>query len=98
MFYFHRTALTVVGGSSNTTTLSIPGGMGRQLLIRANTASTVFDASVVDPNGVTVHTEGFSEGEINNRALDLPMDGRYTVHITNATLQDTFTLLLAVEE
>ena len=98
MIYFHRASVTAAGGTSTTLTLKIQGGICQQLLIRANTATTIFDANLVDENDVPVHYEGFSEGEINSTNLGLPMAGPYTLNITNASLNDTFTVVIGVEE
>lgn len=104
MIYQHRASVTAASGTVASATLKVSGGLCRQVLIRANTGSTVFRANVVDENSVTVANYDYHEGEINDvgqrpvSAVPLPMAGTYTVNITNASVNDTFTLLLAVEE
>ena len=96
--YEHRTSLTVSGGSVSSTTLRIIGGLCRQLLIRSNTSTTVFRADLQDSNGKTRRNYDFHQGELNDMELTLPMVGTYTINITNVSPDDTFDLILAVQE
>ena len=78
------------------------GGLLRQVLIRANTATTVFRADIGEDGGITVLNYDFHEGELNDTggygALPLPVAGRYTVNITNASANDTFSIRFIVQE
>ena len=100
--YRHTTAQTTVAGSISSTTLNVNGGLLRQVLIRANTATTVFRADLQEEGGTTVLNYSFHNGEINDTglsgALPLPMYGRYTLNITNASPNDTFTVRLIIQE
>lgn len=95
--YQHRTSMTTSSGSTSSTSLRIRGGLCRQLLIVANTATTVFRVNIVDGNSYTIENYGFSTGELNEKTA-IPMAGTYTINITNASPDDTFKILLGVEE
>lgn len=98
--YEHTTSVTTASGTISTSTLYIPGGLGRQLLIRANTATTLFRAALIDENSVTRRHWGFHRGEINDTTdnIRLAFTGSYSIQITNASPDDTFRILLAIQE
>jgi len=96
--YELNTTVTVQGGSNNAISHNIVGGRCQYLLIRANTATTVFRAALKDHNGVTRLNYDFHEGEIVDAAIDFPMVGNYTVDITNSSPNDTFRIILSVPE
>lgn len=98
MIYQHRASVTTAAGSVASTTLNVKGGLLQQLVVRANTATTVFRADLVDANSVTVGNWDYHEGELNDIGRSLPMAGTYTLNVTNASPNDTFTILLAVAE
>ena len=85
-------------GSAAAVTLTIFGGLGRQLLVRANTATTVFRVNLRDSNDVIRRHYAFHRGELNDMEMTLPMQGAYTVQVTNASPNDTFTVVLGVQE
>ena len=71
----------------------------QQLLIRANTATTVFRANLVDANSVTRRNYGFATGEVDDVGSHFPMAGSYTINITNASPDnDIFQVVLSVQE
>ena len=96
--YEHTTSLTTASGSVNSTTLRVMGGLCRQILVRANTSTTVFRFDMQDDNSVTRLNFGFHTGELNETDLAFPMVGKYTLRVTNASPDDTFRILVAVEE
>ena len=96
--YEFTTSLTVTGGSANAASLRIIGGLLNQFLVRANTLTTVFQASLVDEDSITRLNYDFHAGELNDLNCNLPMKGTYTVNITNASAADTFRVILAVRE
>lgn len=96
--YEHRTSLTAVSGVATTTTLRVPGGLCRQVLIRANTATTLFSANLTDENGTVRRHYGFHRGEVNDMDIQFAMAGEYDINITNASPNDTFTLVVSVQE
>lgn len=95
--YQFRTSLTVSGGSANSISLPVLGGLCRQVILQANTASTTFLANIVDDNSLKVMDYGLNTGEFND-VTSFPMSGRYTFSITNASQTDTFKMYFAVEE
>lgn len=96
--YEFNTTLTVQGGSNNGVTHNIVGARCQYLLIRANTATTIFRADLKDNNGVIRLRYDFHEGEIVDDKINFPMTGKYTVDITNSSPNDTFTVLLSMPE
>jgi len=95
--YQHRATITASAGATSTTTLKILGGICRQVLIVANTASTVFQPFITDEAGMEVSRYGLQTGELSD-ITSIPMSGQYTVRITNASPDDTFKIMLGVEE
>ena len=96
--YQHRATVTAQSGSTSTVTLKVLGGLLRQVLITANTSTTVFRANLVDENSITVENWGFSRGELREDGIAFPMAGIYTLNVTNASPDDTFTILMSVQE
>lgn len=96
--YEFRTSMTTASASAEGATLNIPGGILRQVLIRANTDTTVFRVDLEDSNGQTRLNYDYHRGELNDVNLQFPIAGQYTVNITNASPNDTFTVILAVQE
>ena len=96
--YEHRTSLTVSGGSVSSTTLRIIGGLCRQIIIRANTSTTVFRADLGDANGIIRRNYDFHQGELNDMDIALPMVGVWTLNITNVSPDDTFRVVFGIQE
>lgn len=98
IIYQHRATVVASSGSTSSVTLRVMGGICRHALVLPNTATTVFRANLVDSNDLTVLNWGFHRGELNDQTIQLPMAGSYTVNVTNASPDDTFRVLLSVEE
>lgn len=96
--YEHRATVTTAGGSVSSNTLTIQGGLLKNILIRANTSTTVFRVDLTDENGVVRLNWGYHQGELNDQTIEFPMVGVYTVDITNASQTDTFKEVLSVQE
>lgn len=96
--YQHRATITAASGETSTTSLKVLGGLLRQVLITANTSSTMFRANLTDENSVVVENWGFSKGQLREDSLAFPVAGRYTLNVTNASPDDTFTVLLSIQE
>ena len=96
--YEHRATVVVASGSGTTHTLFIPGGLLNQVLIRMNTSDTLFAANLLDENGTTRLNFSFNRGELNEHALSFAVAGSYALRITNASPDDTATVVLSVEE
>lgn len=95
--YQFRATVSTAAGATTTTTLKIPGGLCRQVLIIANTATTVFTPVITDDKGLEVSRYGLQTGELSDITA-IPMQGAYTVSITNASPDDIFKIMLGVEE
>lgn len=96
--YEHKTSLTTAAGTVSTVSLRIPGGILRYVLVRANTSGTVFRFDLKDDNDKVRLNYGFSTGELMDDKLTFPITGAYTASITNASQDDTFEVILSVQE
>lgn len=96
--YQHRAVVSTSAGSTSTTSLNVLGGLCRQVYIAANTSSTVFLANLQDESNLKVMDWGTHTGVLNDIRIALPMAGKYTLNITNASPNDIFNVLMAVEE
>ena len=98
--YEHKVTITAASGAATSSTLFIPGGMGSQLLVRANTATTLFRVDLKDEDGLIRRHWGFHRGELNDTSdnIRFAFVGSYAVEITNASPDDTFTVRLSIEE
>lgn len=79
------------------------GGLLRQVLVRALTDSTTrFQVAIQESGGITILNYGYHNGELNDTgssgALPIPVYGAYTVSITNASPDDTFSIRLICQE
>jgi len=95
--YEHKTSMTVSAGSVSTLTLNIPGGILKNVLVRANTSTTIFRANLTDGVDTRVNWD-YEQGELNDQTISFPMSGTYTFNITNASPNDTFRIILSVQE
>lgn len=96
--YEHKTSLTTAAGTVSTITLNIRGGLCRFIYVKANTSSTVFRANLQDEDGDNIMDWGFSTGMLRETGFALPLSGKNTLQITNASPDDTFKVKVKVEE
>lgn len=96
--YEYRASLTVASGATSGTSLDVLGGLARQLIIRASSANTTFRANLTDYKGTVRAYWGFHTDELNETNMILPVAGKYTVNITNASQDGPFTVYLGVQE
>ena len=96
--YEHRQTITAAAGAASAIGLNIPGGLIRQVLIRANTDSTVFRVNLTDASGLRRRDYGFHTGEINDTGIALAIAGSLAINITNASPNDTFQVMVSVQE
>ena len=90
--------MTTSSGSVSTVTLRIQGGLLRFLYVKANTSTTVFRANLQDEDGDNIVDWGFHTGMLNEIGLAIPLTGRNTFQITNASPDDVFKVKIRVEE
>ena len=95
--YQFRATVTTASGATSSTSLKIPGGVCRQVVVQANTATTVFRANLTDQSGLNIMDYGLQTGEMND-VTGIPMQGSYVFNITNASPDDTFKIYFGVEE
>ena len=95
--YQFRKSVSTAAGATSTATLKIPGGICRQVLIKAATSTTTFLSFITDESNMEVARYGSQTGELDDITA-IPMAGSYTVNITNASPDDTFTIMLGVQE
>ena len=96
--YEHKTSMLTASGSVSTTTLPIRGGLCRFVYVKANTSTTVFRANLQDEDGDSIVDWGFNTGMLNESGFAIPVSGRHTFQITNASPDDTFKIKIRVEE
>ena len=96
--YEHRQTIIAAAGAASAIGLNIPGGLIRQVVIRANTDTTVFRANLTDASGLRFHDYGYHTGEINEKNMALAIAGSLAINITNASPNDTFSLKISVQE
>ena len=96
--YEQRATVTAAGGTVASIGLNIPGGLIRQVLVRANTDSTVFRLNITDASGLRRRDYGYHTGELNDTDIALAVAGSLAFNITNASANDTFSLLAAIQE
>ena len=95
--YQFRATVTTLSGATSSTSLNVRGGVCRQVIVQASTSATVFRANLTDASGLNIMDYGLNTGEFND-VTGIPMAGRYTFNITNASPDDTFSIYFGVEE
>jgi len=91
--------MQVSAGAVASATLKVTGGILGLFLVRANTATTLFRANVTNKNSVVIRNYAFHTGEIVDDTTKTPVQGQYTINITNASVADeTFRILFSVAE
>ena len=101
--YEQRHTVSVVAGAATAIGLNIPGGLIRQVIVRALTSqATVFRVNLTDDSGLRIRDYGYHTGEVNdpgmNQSLSLAVAGSLAINITNASPTDTFAIKLSVQE
>ena len=96
--YEFRNTITAAAGVASAIGLNIPGGLIRQVLVRANTDTTVFRVNLTDASGLRFRDYGFHTGEVNDASMALAIAGSLAVNITNASPNDTFSIRISVQE
>ena len=98
MIYEFTTSMTITAGSISQAILKCRGGLARQFVVRANTSTTVFRASLSDSNGDVRRSYDFHQGELVDDTIQLPVQGAWTISITNVSPNDTLKIILGIEE
>ena len=97
--YQYRVAnIATASGTTSQQSLNVIGGLCRQVYIIANTATTIFKVNVQDESNLKIMDYPSHTGILNDIGMAIPMAGKYTINITNASQDDIFNILIAVEE
>ncbi len=89
--------LTTVSGSASGNTNKLLVGLLRQILAKPATLTTVYDITITSPESLIIFE---ATGCVGNYGIEvaLPIRGIHTVTISNATVDEAFTIGLNVEE
>ena len=97
--YEHKTSIQVAGGSNNTISLRVMGGIWGYIMVRPNTSTTLFRVNVQNDDNDVIRNYGFTRTEIMDDTVKIPVSGRYRITVTNASVADeTFRILFSVSE
>ena len=96
--YEHKTSLPTASGTVSSVTLPIRGGLCRFIYVKAATDTTVFRVNIKDEDSDNILDYGFHTGMLRDTDIAVPMSGRHTLQITNASRDDTFKIKIRVEE
>jgi hypothetical protein len=94
---FEPDAGTPVGGTWAGTTPRFAGALLRHVYIEFTTATTTFDFALTDEEGRHfIHLTG-NTGCLN-REYQIPLIGRYTLSITNASVNEAFDIRIVAQD
>ena len=91
--YVYENTAIIAGGTWSGTTLFISGGLCRQVYVKATTASTTYNATMIDEGNRTIRSWSGNEQLINDLTA-FPVYGKYTFNITNSNANEPFDILL----
>jgi len=90
-----RTLTASSGSASGSLLLSY--GFIKQIVVKAATSTTTFDVKLTNTDSVIVYEEIDIIGELNE-LLELPFYGNLTLNISNASVDENFTVYTAARE
>jgi len=97
----YKTPTTVSGGwsysPSSEYVLCTKERFIHQILVRSTSATTTFDFTVTDANGVVIRQFLTCTG-VSNDVTPTPVTGDFTLTIANATPDDTFAVLIKIRD
>ncbi len=97
--YPYRAAnISTASGATSQQTLNIRGGLCRQVYIIANTSTTIFKVNIQDESNLKIMDYPSHTGILNDVGMAIPMAGKYTISITNASPDDIFNIFMGVQE
>ena len=83
-------------GEASVNTQSIRG-LCRHVIVKPATETTTYDISITNPVDAKIY-ERTSETGTLSELTSIPIQGTYTINITNATADETFIVELICEE
>ena len=92
---FYQQPSTVGGGLSVTTPEM--RGLLKHLIVQAATVSTIFDCSMSDGSSLKLLERESVDGEVNE-TLDMPVQSKLQIIVSNATRDEVFKVYIAVQE
>jgi len=97
LIHIERLTLTTSSGSASGNTTSKLRGICYEILVKPATASTQYDISIVNNNGLTIYARTSEVGDMGEN-MELPMQGANTVSLSNATADELFIIELVMRE
>lgn len=96
--FFYKFSKNVItsGGVSETSTTKIRGIL-MHIIIRANSDDTTFDFQLYDDDSVVIFERNDVDGGINEQVM-IPVEGEYTLSITQASANETFRIYFMIRE
>jgi hypothetical protein len=95
--YKYKPTVVTASGTWTGDTMRIFNGICCQLYAKAVSTDTTFDITVTDSDQIEVR-KATGVNQTLNDLTKWPVEGVYTVLIDNASADEVFTVLLAVEE
>jgi len=87
---------TTSGNSWNSSPLKLRG-LCRQVIVKATNTNTFFDFTIFDEDNIEVLHRDSNEADLNE-LLTLPLQGLYTLRISNSTNDEAYTVKLIIQE
>ena len=88
---------TTSSGALSTNTVAALQGIAREIIISPATSSTTYDLTITNDNSLNVFLSSSITGDFIEEVA-LPFRGVYTVAISNATADESFTMAIVLEE
>lgn len=89
--------VTVSSGAWSGNTQKIIGGVLLHVVVQAATATTTFDFSITDEDGIVIKEWTDNTDELNEEVY-IPMSGIYTLAISNSSEDEVFKVYLGIDE
>lgn len=90
-------SVTVINGTWSGNTQNINGGILLHVIVQAATETTTFDFSITDNSSIVVKNWIGITDELNEE-IYIPVEGKYTLRISNASANENFTVYLGIDE
>jgi len=87
---------TAASGSFTVNTQFLSGILG-QVIVEPTTSTTQYDISITDKESIKIYERTSEIGTIAEEVL-LPVYGIYTISISNATVDEAFTVKLSIND
>ena len=90
-------SVTVSAGTWSGNTQNIGGGILLHIVVQATTVTTTFDFSITDSNSIVIKKWTGITDELNEEVY-IPVEGKYTLTISNASADEVFEVYLGIDE